>query len=107
MPEELGDGEELGDEEFLGEEGEEGEEGGEESVGGMSYHAEEIEVVDTPNDKLKRISCVDLMATSDSYRNNTKKEELMLECVAPPSRARTPPSPRLDRPPARRWGRAR
>ncbi len=39
------------------------------------------EVADTPNDKLLRVSQVDLMQQPDEYRTNTAKEELMLEYV--------------------------
>lgn len=37
------------------------------------------EVSDTPNAKLWRISTTDVACQPDAYRNNTKKEELMLE----------------------------
>lgn len=40
------------------------------------------EVADTPNDKLLRVSQVDLMTQPEPYRRNTAKEELMLEYVA-------------------------
>lgn len=39
------------------------------------------EVADTPNEKLFRISRVDLQAQADAYRSNTLKEEQMLEYV--------------------------
>ena len=43
------------------------------------------EATETPNSKLFRISKVDVMAQPDSYRNNTQKEELMLECAPIPA----------------------
>ena len=43
---------------------------------------EDVDDVDTPNEKLLRISRVDMFTTAESYRNNTKKEDIMLEYVA-------------------------
>ena len=36
----------------------------------------------TPNEKLHRISMTDAMALPESYRSNTAKEELMLQCAS-------------------------
>ena len=58
--------------------------------GGVGQEQEELyeegddveDVADTPNDKLLRTSRIDVMEQPESYRNNTQKEELMLQYVA-------------------------
>ena len=63
------------------EEPDEGEEGLEEELPPTRTEVHYEEVADTPNSKLYRISETDVMAQADTYRNNTQKEELMLEYV--------------------------
>ena len=63
------------------------EEGGEEQAEQQQQlyedFGEELEdVADTPNEKLLRTSRIDVMDQPESYRNNTQKEELMLQYVA-------------------------
>ena len=61
------------------------EEGGEEQAEQQPYEdlGEDVEdVADTPNEKLLRTSRIDVMEQPESYRNNTHKEELMLQYVA-------------------------
>ena len=60
--------------------GEEGEEAGEEEE--VEEFEDVDDVADTPNEKLLRTSRIDMMTQPESYRNNTQKEELMLEYVA-------------------------
>ena len=58
---------------------------GEEQVEQQPYEdmGEDVEdVADTPNEKLLRTSRIDVMDQPESYRNNTHKEELMLQYVA-------------------------
>ena len=58
----------------------EGEEGAPDDA--AAYEEEELLMAFTPNDKLQRVSEIDVMEQPESYRNNTKKEELMLEYVS-------------------------
>ena len=63
------------------------EEGGEEQAEQQQQLYEDFgeeldDVADTPNEKLLRTSRIDVMDQPESYRNNTQKEELMLQYVA-------------------------
>ena len=66
------------DEEHPDDEGEEFEEQPE-----AYFEGEDVDdVVDTPNEKLLRTSRIDVAEQPESYRNNTQKEELLLQYVA-------------------------